>query len=41
MNIDAKILDIILANNSNNIAKGSHSMIKWDISRNARNFQYL
>ena len=36
MNIDANILNKILANKSNNIFKGSHIMIKWALSQGCK-----
>ena len=38
MNIDAKILNKIPANNntSNNTLKGSYTMIKWDLSQGCK-----
>ena len=35
MNIDAKILNKILTK-SNNTLKGSHTMIKWDLSEECK-----
>ena len=36
MNIDAKVLNKILATESNNTLKGSYTMIKWDLSQGCK-----
>ena len=38
MNIDAKILNKIQQTESSSTLKGSYTMIKWDLSRNAKFF---
>ena len=38
MNKDTKIHNKILANKSNNTLKGSHTMIKWDLSQRCKDF---
>ena len=36
MNIDAEILNKILANRSNSTLKGSYTMIKWGLSQECK-----
>ena len=38
MNIDAKVLNKMLAVKSNNTLKGSYTMIKWDLSQGCKDF---
>ena len=38
MNIDAKFSTKYQQTNSNNILKGFHSMIKWDLSKECKDF---
>ena len=40
MDLDAKILNTILANIITTL-KRSYTLIKWDLSRDARSFQYF
>ena len=41
LNIDAKILNKMLANRSNDKLKGSYTMTKWDLSQDASILQYI
>ena len=38
MNIDAKILNKMLAKQIQKYLKGSHTMIKWDLSQGCKDF---